>query len=321
MKRKGLLLLVVIALVAAMFAGCGKKDKEGQEGKDLVINSNKEGPVQVTFDGYGYAWGMIVYAEAEDETAESETVSMDFEAMPGEIIQDVWEKNGYAFQRIYADGEFFEGWMEYKTNKTTDADGNDTYRYERISGNELYTTEDILSREVPAYDVAYVAKWESIPMENYDEEFEMMYAEEEVTEEDMGVETTFEGEAYLVLDANGGQMLYGTDEPYETDIYTYLIENGKTIKSIMNSDMEDPMKSVEKDGKKFAGWKVYEGVFVEWPEEKPTNLKAGEECYQLGDYMYLRLSDCSVYDESMTTEEMGKLVGKGKTYYAVANWK
>ena len=157
-------------------------------------------------------------------------------------------------------------------------------------------------------------------MEEYDTEFEMMYAEDVVTEEDMG-DGTLEDEAYLVLNANGGQMLYGADEPYETDIYTYLLTSGKTIKSIMNSDMEDPMKSIEKDGKKFAGWKVYEGVLVDWPEEMVTDLKSGEECFELGEYMYLRLSNCNLYGESVTTEKLGEIVGSGKTYYAVANWK
>lgn len=320
MKRKGLLFFLVMSLVMTMIAGCGKKEKSDEEGNDLVINTSKKGPVQVTFDGYGYAWGTIVYAEADDEEAESETVSIDFEAMPGEVIRDVWEQNGYAFQRIYADGEYFEGWMEYKTNRTTDEEGFDTYKYERISGDQLYTTEDILNREVPDYDVAYVAKWESIPMEDYDTEFEMMFAEEVVTEEDMG-DAMPEDEAYLVLNANGGMMEYGADEPYETDLYTYILTAGEKIGNIMNSDMEDPMQSVKKEGKKFAGWKVYEGTFVEWPEEMAADLNSGEECYKLGEYMYLRLSNCNVYDESMTTEELGKIVANGKTYYAVANWK
>ena len=177
-----------------------------------------------------------------------------------------------------------------------------------------------MEMEVPAYDVAYVAKWQGFDMEEYDAEFEAMFAVEEVTEEDLGDEMPSD-EAYLVLNANGGMMVYGSDEPYETDLYTYLLESGKNLGEVMNGEWEDPMKSLEKDGAEFKGWTVYEGNFVEWPEEKKTDLKDGEECFSIGEFMYLVLSDCKEVGGSVSTEDLAEMGKEGKTYYAVANWK
>lgn len=324
MKAKKLVLFLVMSIAAIMFIGCGKKEakeeKEKEEVQEEIEVEEPQGPVHIRFDAYRYVFGTIVYGENGDESKELETDFIEFEAMPGEMMSEVWENNGYMFQRIYADGEYFEGWMEYKTNKTIDGNGNDTFDYERVSGDKLYTTEEIMAMQVPEYDVAYVAKWKTILADDYDDEFEMMYAEEEVNEEDMGDETLSDI-AYLILDANGGQMTYGTDDVYKTEYYTYILEDGKTLKKIMKSEMEDQLRSIEKSGKKFAGWKVYEGAYKDMPEKKSTDLKKGDECFEIADYVYLELGKCKVYGESVSTEELGKINSKGKTYYAVAVWK
>ena len=82
-------------------------------------------------------------------------------------ILPMTNKYGYSDCTLLRDGDQFEGWMEFEMTVVTDEKGYTTYLYERISGDILYTHEEILRRKMPEHDVYYVAKWESIPMEAY----------------------------------------------------------------------------------------------------------------------------------------------------------
>lgn len=310
MKKKLATALMVLCMMATMLAGCGK---EPEETVDETQETNAE-PVYMTFDGYGMVMGMLSYMEDDGEngTFESETVSIDFEGVPGQKIREVWKNAGYSDMYPYCDGEVFEGWMEYKTNRETGEDGFDIFYYERISGDTLITTEELMELTVPDYDVMYVVKWESIFMEEYDEFYASTSGEQDF------VETQ---DIYLLLNADGGMMTFDAEEPYETDIYLYYLQEGKTVRESMEEGGNDPFGEVKKDGAEFAGWTIYEGDFADWPDNEPEDLAEGAQFFSAGGYMNLVLDNCEIYGEAVSTEELREILCEGRTFYAVANWK
>lgn len=56
----------------------------------------------------------------------------------------------------------FEGWMELSVEK----DASGTEKYELISASPI-TTNEMLARTVPSYDVVFVAKWSDVEMKDY----------------------------------------------------------------------------------------------------------------------------------------------------------
>ncbi len=62
----------------------------------------------------------------------------------------------------------FEGWLEFSVE--TAADG--TKKYELIS-DSLMTTDEMMAKTVPSYDVVFVAKWSDIEMQEYYEYFDI----------------------------------------------------------------------------------------------------------------------------------------------------
>lgn len=310
MRKKFVTTIMILCIVATMLTGCGKDSEEkAAETKDTNAES-----VYMTFDGYGMIMGMLSYMEDDGEngTFESETVSIDFEGVPGQKISEVWGNAGYSNMYPYCDGEVFEGWMEYRTNRETGKDGFDIFNYERISGDSLITTEELMELEVPDYDVMYVVKWESISMEEYDEFYESISGEQEF------VETQ---DIYLLLNADGGMMTFEADEPYETDIYLYYLQEGMTLQESMKGNGNDPVGDISKDGAEFAGWTVYEGDISDWPDEEPENLPDGSQFFSAGGYMNIVLDNCEIYAEAVEMDELRSILCEGRSYYAVANWK
>ena len=57
----------------------------------------------------------------------------------------------------------FEGWLEFEAVKSTEHPG---YDYALIS-DTIDTTEEMMNKAVPAYDVVYFAKWKHIPIATY----------------------------------------------------------------------------------------------------------------------------------------------------------
>lgn len=70
----------------------------------------------------------------------------------------------------------FEGWLEFSVEKAADG----TKKYELIS-DSLITTDEMMAKTVPSYDVIFVAKWSDIEMQKYYECFGIEV--EEVKEE------------------------------------------------------------------------------------------------------------------------------------------
>ena len=57
----------------------------------------------------------------------------------------------------------FEGWLEFEAVKSTEHPG---YDYALIS-DTIYTTEEMMNKAIPEYDVVYFAKWKHIPIASY----------------------------------------------------------------------------------------------------------------------------------------------------------
>ena len=159
--------------------------------------------------------------------------------------------------------------------------------------------------------------------ENTDENTEVtesteVTATDEIAEPEIHVE--IKGK-FLILDANGGMMTFGTGAPYEADIYMYFLQDEKSMQENMESDGNDPVVDIAKDGAEFAGWTIYEGDFTEWLEEEPEEIADGSQYFSAGGYMHILLDNCEVYSESVSIDELREIRCEGKTYYAVANWE
>ena len=68
--------------------------------------------------------------------------------------------------RMDNSGASFQGWLEYKVEWKTNSYG-DSYEDYTLVNSTLYTTAQMLSKPVPSYDVAYVAKWSDIDINDY----------------------------------------------------------------------------------------------------------------------------------------------------------
>ena len=155
--KKVFVKLLTLCMAMMMMTACGSSTPAEEETSELIL----------TFDAYSiFDMAMVTY---EMEGLKEETGSIDFIAMPGETVTEVLENSGISVTGVYSENETFEGWMEYETVITTDADGFDTIEYVKVS-DELYTLEEVLEKTVE-HNVCFTAKWAEHGTEEY-------YAEE-----------------------------------------------------------------------------------------------------------------------------------------------
>ena len=149
----------------------------------------------------------------------------------------------------------FEGWLEFKVEWKTNSYGNSYEDYTLVNSTPI-TTAQMLAKSVPAYDVAYVAKWSDIEFDEY-----------------------FKNELQFVFNANGGTMNV-----------TYTDANGQlraeNVPNIMQNYYEDRniAAGLNRNGftfdaiytdetcLKFRGWEVYSYAYIDWVE-----MPAGDE--------------------------------------------
>lgn len=270
--------------------------------------SEEKAEVMVSFDAYGYTAGLLSITESDEVF---ETGSMSIPATEGDKIGTAWEEAGFSDMEVKLEGDTFEGWMEYEVVVTTEEDGFEWEKYVRVS-DDIYTTEEAMERIVPDYNVIYVAKWESISMDDY-------FAEEYEYEAVMDT-------GFFVLYANGGTMNFeDSEDSYEMDTYSYWLNEGETLDDAMSGDPMNSAKmvSIEKLDAEFDGWTVYESDNMYWSSEKAEGEGTESFLYDSTDpdLKYLVLENCNVWSENATIEEMSEIVYEGLSYYAVANWK
>lgn len=302
MKKKfgfGILVFAAVAL-----AGCSAED-EVQD-----IPETEETEVYFTMDGYGQSL-TIRQTDLDGNEYDEETMSIDFGGVKGQTVGDILESTGYISVTPAETEDVFEGWMEYKMIITAGDDGFDLYEYEKLSDG-LYTTEEIMEKEISEDSLMFVAKWQSIPEEDY-------FAEED---------SMWTSESYAFnLEANGGSLTFelGEGESYEYGCYTYWLESGEALQMYINGESEfyDKLLSVDKEGSTLTGWTVYEADSVTWsaePSEEAGVLSIPTSMEEEG-FEYILLENGAEYTVVATTEELGSVTCTEKNYCAVANWE
>ncbi len=102
-------------------------------------------------------------------------------------------QTGETFTDPVQEGFTFEGWLEFSMNNgqliSVDENGNYT----------VYTTEEVLNKQIPTYDVRYVAKWKEIEIDAY-----MQSGPGEV----VGTEFETEDELHVLLGQDVGALAY-----------------------------------------------------------------------------------------------------------------
>lgn len=309
-KRPLLAVLVTLALILSL-AGCGSTDpgsvsEENSGAGSAGVEVADEG--YITLDGY---YNTLVISTNDADFPTYETQSVVYAGAVGTTLAEAMAAIGDVSVEAVAEGDTFEGWMEFVVHIETDADGFDTYTYERVS-DTLYTTEEVLAKPFAREEMVYTAKWAGMDMDSYYVEEDYMWTSDSMA---------------IALDANGGTMTYqfAEGESYDCEFYTYWLMEGETINDLAAQPENgyDPMVSIQKEGAEFAGWTVYVGDSLNWSSE--ASAEDGEMSLETGmdieGFEYVILGNGALYMDSVTTEELFALVCDGVTnYYARANW-
>lgn len=320
MKNK-MQLLFIFVLTLLTLVGCNNEVQNPSNtqisGENVNNPSSEEvsDSVYFTFDAYGEANGILAVTELsiEGSTKVSESVSWGFEAIENEKILDVLNRSGVVAINPMLEDNIFEGWMIFKEEITVDEDGFENFNYEKISEDKLYSTNEIFEMSIPNYNVIYVAKWSTIPMEDY-------YKEDYSTKPIM--DTT-----YFSFYANGGTITFSDveNESFELERYDYWLNENESLKDVMNGDIINSaiLKSVQKEGATFTGWTVYEADNLNWSSAEVIEDGTKNFLYNPNDedFKYMYLENCVLYSENASTEELLDITYNGKHHYAVANWE
>lgn len=255
------------------------------------------------------------------EISEWENGTQTWSDMFSSSIGDYQKRNGKSFAenaaswlRFKADpvknGATLEGWAEFKVIQPGDGE-----RYELIS-NKIYTTQEMLSRPVPDYDVAYVAKWSDIPLELY-----------------------FKPYVGMALTANGGSFVYDTVDGNNNAItdkaptWGYGMIQGQAINDIVLPADEVHFKELTRPCYEFTGWTLYECENYDMElvpvGSQYTPAEPVDEYYYFDRIFdengveydrYILLWNVKLISNNMSRADLMKYKCT-KNYYAVANWK
>lgn len=317
MKKVRLIILAILCVMLMTLIGCTKiKDNNNIEDlghnyddSNIGMEHNHENEeIHVSFNAYGQLMAMLNIDVAEGE--DYETMSQDIAVRKGNKIYAGLETEKIINIEPVLEGDTFEGWMEYTVTYEEDNDGFINHIYEKISGETLYTYEEVVNM-VPTKDVTYVAKWASVPMDKYFAKEDYMFDTEETT-------------AAIALSSNEGLMKFKSgEEEYETNIYTCWLEEGQNINEATESNEWSTFVSIEKEGAKFTGWTVYKADSFSWDsaESKEEGVTSYPFNNNAEDFNYILLTNSTVYSNSLSTEELFKIKNNGSFYYAVANWE
>ena len=209
-------------------------------------------------------------------------------------------------------GADFEGWLEFKVDITIDENGYWHEEYTLVNEN-VYSTAQMLAKPVPSYDVAYVAKWSDISIEEY-----------------------FAKEKIFFLNSNGGEISLKVleDGHIETTpvnglgyLNCYTLEEGMNKAGIS-------FEGVHKQCTVLSGWTIYEFDEFEWVEVPAgQELSVGdpdvtfvhwvtnfdENGNKLSD-IYLGMTNAKLQFGYASTSQLLSFES-GRNNYAVANWQ
>lgn len=264
-----------------------------------------ERDIDILLDAYDVVGGMLKVTESNSDINEYSGIGiLGFE---GETIKDALDYFEYSAIEPFNENDEFEGWAEYAEVISEDSD----FSYEFVS-EKLYTTEELLELVVPDHAINYVAKWASIPFEEY------------FTAEAWDDSTSSGAFAFV---ANGGIMTFyeSEDIQYECYAYTYWLNENQALNEIMGTEYYAAFISIEKEDDEFLGWTLYEADDAFWSDEisEEEDLSflpySDEDGYE--DVRYIVLRNAEITEENAPTEKLCALaVEEEKCYLAVANW-
>ena len=282
MKKNLLALLTVLCL---LLAGACLAEEENQ--------------VDVTLEGYMEIGGMLNVTWTEDA---GETGSLGMIGTPGQTIGDVLKNNDVLSVEPVLEGDEFEGWMEVALIITTDEDGFESVEYSPIT-DQIYSTEELLALAVPEQSVMYVAKWASVPAEEYFAPYE----EETVV---MPSVTLFSGEGTI--------LMQGEEEQYEITMSVATVEPGQTFGEVLALDT---IASMTAEGKMFVGWMVYEYDANTMETSETCVEEEGVLCLELFEGYHMVLREYTSCVDPLSTEELAAYVCEETDHVVVAVWK
>lgn len=170
MKRViALLLSLVMIFTILVLAGCKKNEEVTTDDintDSAITDGDEEQEVFLTLYALGDEEQEYKFSFRADDI-QQETGMLFAPARSGEKIGDALKASGYSDIAPIENVGKFEGWMEYKEATSVDADGFEQFAYEKLSGDTLYTTEQLLKRPMPDYSVMYVAKWDNLDYDYY----------------------------------------------------------------------------------------------------------------------------------------------------------
>ena len=342
MKRKLLTLTAIAALSASLVTGCGSKaETEATTAMQTAAEATTEAALEIETPAPDTTAAEVTEAEitetvteevtsdAEQDNAEyyitlnvhttgtvkitsddgaggklvDETMGYGFSVSAGETLRESMKKFGILDIELVPDDDKFEGWMEYRD--IMEVDETDGYEYlvsyEKVS-DDLYTTEEILDMTLDAH-TTFIAKWESIPYDEY-------YLNYEYVEDGLDLDVTIYG--------NGGLMNYSGSYAYESDLTAATFDNDVALGAFLGDSGH--LESVEREGYTFNGWCVYASDEIEYVVGLDTALSAGNFCVDLEQYGFAVMDEWEIIFENATTEELYDIVCDGRSYLAVANW-
>ena len=166
-------LLLVLCMAMVVFTGC--KNNEQTPKEQTATEALTEAPTvpevtyNLTFNAFSYndVNYNFVFKGVDANVPDQKFNTISFIIKDGDIIKDAINFQGFGGFKVESKEDEFLGFMEYKCTTTQGEDGTATNLYEKVSGDTLYSIDEILEKEMPAYDVAYVARWKSIDDDYY----------------------------------------------------------------------------------------------------------------------------------------------------------
>lgn len=315
--KKNLIIMLFTFILAICLVGCNNNNNSNNNSN--IENSNQntisKTEINVSFDPYKSSNAVLSVTEIDDagSTIVSKHDLINLKMTEGTKISSALSELGYVAIEPSLLVDIFEGWMKYKVETALDNDGNEILKYTRISENTLFSTNEIFEMTAPNYDVTFVAKWSSIPLDNY--------SMNENIENETNNTTTFS------LYANGGKMNFKDNEVpnFQFNSYTYWLNSGDSLNDAMTGENINSavLMSLDKENTEFKGWTIYESDNIFWNSEAidENNTKSFLYDTKSTDLKYIVLENCTTYNDLTSTEEMCEIVSNGKCYYAIANWE
>ena len=305
MKKKFVVLFAMFAVMLAMMVGCAS-------GPPQQVEEEVDREIDISLDAYEMV-GAVLSVKKNDGSGnivDGEYGAIGILAAEGETIGSALNHCGYDELVPVLESDSFEGWMEYVEVITLDEFGFEETNYELLP-DRIYTTEELLALTVSAEGGMYVAKWASVPAEDYSRELEAW-------EGDVTTSGSFS------LRSGGGQMLFREADgtAYSVPAYTYWLEDNITLIETMDTEYGASLIALNNYGGMFSGWTLYEADSVFFNDEPVEG--EGILCFP-----YDSRDPAAGYDvlvnpvlcgEDISTDQFYDMTCTDTNYYAIATW-